>query len=121
MSRNRDLSPLDGWLLCRHLTSGQTPLEEVTHVRRARSVAIARQPAPSRALAVALATAMACATLLSSWAAGSVRALSLPGLLPPGITSLLASTVSGSSTLRGIATFGAVPTAADVSALESLG
>jgi serine protease AprX len=42
-------------------------------------------------------------------------------VLPPGITSLLASPASGTASLRGIATFGAVPTAADVSALESLG
>ena len=55
---------------------------------RATSIATTIQPAPSRTavdrvLVVALAAAIAAATLLSSWAAGSARALSLPGVLPP--------------------------------------
>ena len=88
---------------------------------RATSVAAVRQPAISRLAAVALAAALALASLASSWAAGSARALSLPGGLPTGISSLLASTSVGAASLRGIATFDTVPTALQVVALENLG
>jgi serine protease AprX len=71
-------------------------------------------------VAAALATALAIAALVVP-AAGSVSALSVPGALPVGITSLLASTAAGSASLRGIATFDAMPTAAQVAALEGLG
>jgi serine protease AprX len=74
----------------------------------------------TRAAAAALAMAMALAAMAMPWA-GAVRALSLDGTLPPGISSLLASTAAGAASLRGIATFGAVPTAAQVASLESLG
>jgi serine protease AprX len=88
---------------------------------RATSIAATRQPAFGRTAVLALAAALAFASLASSWAAGSARALSIPGVLPPGITSLLASPASGTAGIRGIATFGSVPTAADVAALEGLG
>jgi serine protease AprX len=72
-------------------------------------------------MVVGLAAALALASLATSMAAGSARALSLPGVLPTGISSLLASTVSATTSLRGIATFDAVPTASQVTALETLG
>jgi serine protease AprX len=88
---------------------------------RATSTAATRQPALGRTAIVALAAALAFASLASSWAAGSARALSIPGVLPPGISSLLASTASGAAGIRGVATFGSIPTAADVAVLEALG
>ena len=87
---------------------------------RATSVALTKQPALSRGIAIALAAAMAFAAL-SSWAATSARALTVPGVLPPGLASLLSSTASGATVLRGIATFETVPSASQVSALEGLG
>ena len=88
---------------------------------RATTVAAVPQSSVPRLVVVALAAALAVASLASSWAAGSARALSLPVAMPPGISSLLASTASGATGLRGIATFESVPTASQVTALESLG
>ncbi len=88
---------------------------------RAATVAAVPQPALHRLVVVGLAAALALASLATSLAAGSARALSLPGVLPIGISSLLASTASGATSLRGIATFDSVPTASQVTALESLG
>ncbi|HEX5148617.1 MAG TPA: S8 family serine peptidase [Candidatus Limnocylindrales bacterium] len=73
-----------------------------------------------RVSVAALAMAIAVAALALP-RAGGARALSTPGALPTGISSLLASTAADATSLRGIATFGAVPTAAQVAGLESLG
>lgn len=74
-----------------------------------------------RTSAAVLAIGVALAGLASPWASGGARALPLPGALPTGISSLVASTASGAASLRGIATFSSVPSAAQVSALENLG
>jgi serine protease AprX len=72
-------------------------------------------------MAAIMATVLALVAMASPWASGPARALSVPGVLPPGISSLLASTLAGSASIRGIATFAAVPTADQVSGLESFG
>jgi serine protease AprX len=79
------------------------------------------RPMRGRLSGAALAMAVALATLASPWSSGPARALSLPGVLPSGISSLLASTASGAGSVRGIATFGSVPTSAQVAGLEGLG
>ena len=72
------------------------------------------------AVATAIAATLALAALALPWA-GTVSALSVPGALPVGISSLVASTATGAAGIRGIATFDVVPTAAQVAGLEGLG
>jgi serine protease AprX len=75
----------------------------------------------ARLTALAVATALALAALVSPASVGRARALDLPGGLTPGLSALLASPASVVGSIRGIATFGATPSAAQVGALESLG
>jgi serine protease AprX len=67
-----------------------------------------------------MAAAVATATVASPFTSGA-SALDLGGTLPTGLARLVASTASATDSIRGIATFGSVPTAAQVSGLESLG
>jgi len=68
-----------------------------------------------------MAILMALAALASPWASGPARAVSVPGAAPTGLSALLASTVSTSAKVRGIATFDAIPTASQVAALQRTG
>jgi len=82
----------------------------------------ASQTAPrTRLIAVAAALALALAAMVSPAYVGRARALDLSGGSTPGLSALLASPASGLGAIRGIATFGSVPSAAQVAALEGLG
>jgi len=72
-----------------------------------------------RLVAAFVASALAVTTLAAPWSSGAARALEVLSV-PTGLSQLLAST-STSATIRGIAEFDAVPTAAQVASLESLG
>jgi serine protease AprX len=68
-----------------------------------------------------MALVLAMAALASPWTSGPARAVSVPSALPTGLSALLASTRSAAASVRGIATFAAVPTSAQVAALEAHG
>jgi serine protease AprX len=84
-------------------------------------VATFGQDARARLTAIAVATALALAALVSPASVGRAHALELPGGLTPGLSALLASPASAIGAVRGIATFSATPSAAQVGALEGLG
>ncbi|HEY6013064.1 MAG TPA: S8 family serine peptidase [Candidatus Limnocylindrales bacterium] len=73
-----------------------------------------------RVVALVVASAVTLTTLATPWSSGTARALELSTTLPTGLSQLVAS-ASTSASVRGIAEFDAVPTAAQVATLESLG
>ena len=79
------------------------------------------RPANLARQAAALLLALALALAASPLSGRPVHALTVPGALPIGISSLLASPASGVGSIRGIATFSAVPSASQVAGLEALG
>ena len=70
-------------------------------------------------LPLGIAVAILAAVLATPLASRPARALDLG--LPTGLSQLLASTVSATTSIRGIAEFAAVPTAGQVAGLEALG
>lgn len=79
--------------------------------------------APARRRTSILATALAGALALSLFAfsARPAEAIDLGGELPPGLSRLLDAYPTDATVVHGIATFGAVPGALEVGALQALG
>src|SRR6266545_1781418 len=70
-------------------------------------------------LPLGIAVAVLAAVLATPLATRPTRAIDLG--LPTGLSQLLASTVSATASIRGIAEFAAVPSAGEVAGLEALG